>query len=110
MAEKTLTRADLAEAVYRKVGLSRTESAQLVEMVLDEICDAIVRGESVKLSSFATFQIRSKNERIGRNPKTGEEVPILPRRVLTFKASNVLKGRILRGHSQTRGRARKAAG
>ena len=70
MGGKTLTRADLAEAVYRKVGLSRTESAQLVEMVLDELCGAIVRGESVKLSSFATFQVRSKNERIGRNPKT----------------------------------------
>ncbi|MGB6118667.1 MAG: integration host factor subunit alpha [Mesorhizobium sp.] len=98
MGGTTLTRADLAEAVYRKVGLSRTESAQLVEMVLDEICDAIVRGETVKVSSFATFQIRSKNERIGRNPKTGEEVPISPRKVMTFKASNVLKSRILRNH------------
>jgi integration host factor subunit alpha len=77
MGGKTVTRADLAEAVYRKVGLSRTESAQLVEMVLEEICEAIVRGETVKLSSFATFQVRSKNERMGRNPKTGEEVPIL---------------------------------
>lgn len=109
MSSRTLTRADLAEAVYRKVGLSRTESAQLVEMVLDEICDAIVRGEAVKLSSFATFQIRSKNQRIGRNPKTGEEVPILPRRVLTFKASNVLKSRILRGHKAPKARPRKAA-
>jgi integration host factor subunit alpha len=96
---KTVTRADLAEAVYRKVGLSRTESADLVEMVLDEVCDAIVRGESVKLSSFATFHVRDKNERIGRNPKTGEEVPILPRRVMTFKASNVLKQRVIEGHS-----------
>ena len=98
MGGKTLTRADLAEAVDRKGGLSRTESAQVVEMVLDELCGAIVRGESVKLSSFATFQVRSKNERIGRNPKTGEEVPILPRKVMTFKASNVLKQRILKGH------------
>ena len=98
MGGKTLTRADLAEAVYRKVGLSRTESAQLVEMVLDELCGAIVRGESVKLSSFATFQVRSKNERSGRNPKTGEDVPMLPRKVMTFKASNVLKQRILKGH------------
>jgi integration host factor subunit alpha len=98
MAGKTLTRADLAESVYRTVGLSRTESAQLVEMVLEEICTALVRGETVKLSSFATFQVRSKNERLGRNPKTGEEVPILPRRVMTFKASNVLKQRILEGH------------
>ncbi len=88
MAGKTVTRADLAESVFRKVGLSRTESDELVETVIDEICNAIVRGESVKLSSFATFQVRSKNERIGRNPKTGEEVPISPRRVMTFKASN----------------------
>jgi integration host factor subunit alpha len=98
MEGKTLTRADLAEAVYRKVGLSRSESAQLVESVLDEICAAIVRGEDVKLSSFATFHVREKNERIGRNPKTGEEVPISPRRVMTFKASNVLKNRIIDGH------------
>ena len=102
MGGKTLTRADLAEAVYRKVGLSRTESAELVEAVLDEICEAIVRGETVKLSSFATFHVRDKNERIGRNPKTGEEVPILPRRVMTFKASNVLKSRILRAHQNSK--------
>lgn len=100
MGGKTVTRADLAEAVYRKVGLSRTESAALVEMILDEVCDAIVNGETVKLSSFATFQVREKNERIGRNPKTGEEVPILPRRVMTFKASNVLKQRILEEHQK----------
>jgi len=97
MESSTVTRADLAEIVYRKVGLSRTESAQLVEMVIDEICDAITRGETVKLSSFATFQVRSKNERIGRNPKTGEEVPISPRKVVSFKASNVLKQRVTRG-------------
>lgn len=107
MSGKTITRADLAEAVYRKVGLSRTESAQLVESVLDEVCDAIVRGESVKLSSFATFQVRDKRERVGRNPKTGEEVPILPRRVMTFKASNVMKNRILRVHASRKGRATK---
>ena len=93
-----LTRADLADAIHRRVGLSRTESADMVEMVLGEIGDALVRGESVKLSSFATFQVRQKNERIGRNPKTGEEVPILPRRVMSFRASNVLKDRVLRGH------------
>lgn len=97
MSDKTLTRSDLSEAVYRKVGLSRTESAMLVEMIIDEICDAIVRGETVKLSSFATFQIRSKTERVGRNPKTGEEVPITPRKVITFKASNVLKERVIDG-------------
>ena len=99
MSGKTVTRADLAESVFRKVGLSRTESAELVETVIDEICNAIVRGESVKLSSFATFQVRDKNERIGRNPKTGEEVPILPRRVMTFKASNVLKTKIVKSHN-----------
>jgi len=108
MGGKTITRADLAEAVYRKVGLSRTESSQLVEMVLDEICGAIVRGETVKLSSFATFQVRSKNERIGRNPKTGEEVPISPRRVMTFKASNVLKQRILDAHRGIKAKAPEA--
>jgi len=98
MTGKTVTRADLAEAVCREVGLSRTESADLVEMILGEICDAIARGEVVKLSSFATFQLRDKSLRIGRNPKTGEEVPILPRRVVTFKASNVLKDTVLRRH------------
>lgn len=104
MGGKTVTRADLAEAVYRKVGLSRTESADLVEMVLDEVCNAIVRGETVKLSSFATFHVRDKNQRIGRNPKTGEEVPILPRRVMTFKASNVLKQKVLKGNGSSKSR------
>ncbi len=94
MAGKTITRADLCEAVYRKVGLSRTESADLVEMVLAEIRERMIRGESVKLSSFGSFLVRSKGERIGRNPKTGEEVPISPRRVMVFKPSNVLKQRI----------------
>ena len=98
MSGKTLTRADLAEAVYRKVGLSRTESAELVEMILEEMTDAVVRGETLKISSFATFQLRDKNERVGRNPKTGEEVPISPRRVISFKASNVLKKRVQTGH------------
>ncbi|WP_421724076.1 integration host factor subunit alpha [Bauldia sp.] len=94
MGGKTVTRADLSEAVYRKVGLSRTESAQLVEVVLNEIRDSVVRGESVKLSSFGSFIVRDKSERIGRNPKTGEEVPISPRRVMVFKPSNVLKDKI----------------
>lgn len=94
MAQKTVTRADLADAVYGTVGLSRTESAELVERVLELITDALVEGSNVKLSSFGSFQVRSKNERIGRNPKTGEEVPILPRRVLVFKPSNVLKAKI----------------
>jgi integration host factor subunit alpha len=94
MAQKTVTRADLAEAVYEAVGLSRSESAELVERVLALVSEALVRGENVKLSSFGSFQVRSKNERIGRNPKTGEEVPILPRQVLVFKPSNVLKSKI----------------
>ena len=105
-----LTRADLADAVHRRVGLSRTESADMVEMVLGEIGDALVRGETVKLSSFATFQVRQKNERVGRNPKTGEEVPILPRRVMSFRASNVLKDRILRGHRRSNGGGANGAG
>jgi integration host factor subunit alpha len=82
---KTVTRADLSEIVYQRVGLSRTESAELVQSVLDEICDAAARGETVKLSGFGSFVVRSKGERVGRNPKTGVEVPILPRRVMVFK-------------------------
>ena len=94
MAGKTVTRADLSEAVYQKVGLSRSESAALVELVLSEICDCLARGETVKLSSFGSFIVRSKGERVGRNPKTGVEVPIDPRRVMVFKPSNVLKAHI----------------
>lgn len=100
MGGKTVTRADLCEAVYQKVGLSRSESAELVESVLREISDCLVTGETVKLSSFGTFSVRSKTERIGRNPKTGEEVPILPRRVLVFKPSNVLKAEINGGDGE----------
>ncbi|WP_445678636.1 integration host factor subunit alpha [Radicibacter daui] len=94
MSESTVTRAQLTEAVYQEVGLSRNESAQLVESVLEEISGALVRGEAVKISSFGSFAIREKGERIGRNPKTGEEVPILPRKVLVFRASHVLKEKI----------------
>lgn len=92
--DKTITRADLNEAVYNKVGLSRTESARLVERVLQEILDAVERGENVKLSGFGSFVLRDKAERIGRNPKTGVEAVITPRRVMTFKASNLLKTRV----------------
>jgi integration host factor subunit alpha len=102
MGGKTLTRMDLAEAVYQKVGLSRTESAELVELVLDMIADSVVNGRSVKLSSFGSFVVRQKNERIGRNPKTGEEVPITPRRVMVFKPSHVLKDAVLKGHTTTK--------
>ena len=94
MAENTVTRADLSEAVYQEVGLSRNESANLVESVLSEIADTLTRGETVKISSFGSFSVRQKGQRIGRNPKTGQEVPILPRRVLVFRASNVLKSMI----------------
>jgi integration host factor subunit alpha len=98
MSDKTLTRMDLSEAVFREVGLSRNESAQLVETVLDEMSDALVRGETVKISSFGTFSIRSKAARIGRNPKTGQEVPISPRRVLTFRPSHLMKDRVAAGN------------
>jgi integration host factor subunit alpha len=94
MADETVTRADLSEAVYQEVGLSRNESADLVESVLSEIADTLTRGEAVKISSFGSFSVRQKGQRVGRNPKTGEEVPILPRKVLVFRASNVLKNRI----------------
>ena len=94
MKGKTLTRADLAEAVYQEVGLSRSESAQLVDTILTEIGDSLIEDGIVKISSFGTFSVRRKGQRIGRNPKTGEEVPILPRRVLVFRPSQVLKDRI----------------
>ena len=91
MAGKTLTRAHLAEALVDKVGLPRNESQDMVEIILKEISDSLAHGEQVKLSSFGSFGIRSKGERIGRNPKTGQEVPITPRRVLVFKPSNIMK-------------------
>jgi len=105
MGSKTLTRADLAEALVDKVGLPRNESQELVELVLSEISDALADGEAVKLSSFGSFGIREKGERIGRNPKTGEEVPITPRRVLVFRPSNIMKDRINAGLTQHRNAA-----
>ena len=93
----TVTRASLSEAVYQEIGLSRNESADLVERVLDEVVAALGRGEQVKISSFGTFGVRKKGGRIGRNPKTGQEVPIEPRRVLVFRPSHVLKARINKG-------------
>src|SRR4030081_365471 len=92
---KTVTRVDLCEAVYQKVGLSRTESSAFVELVLKEITDCLEKGETVKLSSFGSFMVRKKGQRIGRNPKTGTEVPISPRRVMVFKPSAILKQRII---------------
>lgn len=100
MSDKTLTRMDLSEAVFREVGLSRNESAQLVEAVLDEMSDALVKGEQVKISSFGTFSVRDKTARVGRNPKTGEEVPIDPRRVLTFRPSHLMKDRVATGNKR----------
>ena len=93
MSKNTLTRAQLSEAVYKEVGLSRNESADLVESVLREIGDSLVLGQTVKISSFGSFYVREKSERIGRNPKTGEEVPISPRRVLVFRPSDALRNR-----------------
>ncbi|WP_299350351.1 integration host factor subunit alpha [uncultured Shimia sp.] len=98
MSEKTLTRMDLSEAVFREVGLSRNDSAQLVESVLNHMSDSLVRGEQVKISSFGTFSVRDKAARVGRNPKTGQEVPISPRRVLTFRPSHLMKERVAAGN------------
>jgi integration host factor subunit alpha len=91
---KTLTRADLADAVFEKVGLPRNEAAELVEAVLKQIVHALEHGEAIKLSSFGSFGLRQKSERVGRNPKTGDVVPITPRKVIVFKASNIMKDRI----------------
>lgn len=93
----TLTRADLAETINRKMGLSRAESLDLVESILAHMCDAMSDGENVKISGFGSFILRDKKERVGRNPKTGVEVPITPRRVMTFRASQLLKDRIAKG-------------
>lgn len=93
----TLTRADLADAINRKLGFSRAESLDLVESILRLMCHAMTQGENVKISGFGSFVLRDKKERIGRNPKTGVEVPITPRRVLTFRASQLLKERVAKG-------------
>ena len=93
----TVTRSELAEALFHRIGLSRVESAQLVEMVIGEISDAVLRGENVKLSGFGAFVQRSKRERLGRNPKTGVEAKISPRKVLVFKASHIMRNRINQG-------------
>ena len=97
MAGRTITRAQLSESVYQEVGLSRNESSDLLEAVLHEISNSLALGEAVKISSFGSFSVRRKGQRIGRNPKTCQEVPILPRKVLVFRPSQVLKNRI-NGH------------
>lgn len=94
MSEQTLTRADLSESVYQEIGLSRNESANLVDSVFDAISEALIRGLNVKISSFGSFILRHKGERVGRNPKTGQEVPITPRTVLVFRPSQTLKQRV----------------
>jgi integration host factor subunit alpha len=109
MAGQTVTRAQLSEAVYQEVGLSRNESAELVETVLNEISSALARGEMVKISSFGSFGVRRKGRRIGRNPKTGKEVPISPRRVLVFRASHVLKDQINSALTNNHRRAERAS-
>lgn len=101
MGGNTVTRADLSDAVHQQVGLSRTESAELVKSILDHVTETLVQGETVKLSSFGTFMVRSKSGRMGRNPKTGEEVPITPRRVLVFRPSHVLKDQINDAEAKT---------
>lgn len=100
MTDKTLTRMDLADAVHEEVGLSRNESSDLVESVLTHMSDALAGGNSVKISSFGTFSIRDKAARVGRNPKTGEEVPITPRRVLSFRPSHLMKDRVAAGNKR----------
>ena len=92
--DKTTTRSTLSEAVFKNVGLSRNESSNLVDSVFSEILASLINGDDVKISSFGTFIVRQKKERIGRNPKTGEEVPITARSVVTFRASNVLKSKV----------------
>ena len=96
-AANTLTRADLADVVHRRLGLSRAESAGVVERVLHHMCHALSEGKNVKVSGFGTFILRDKGQRIGRNPKTGVEVPIAPRRVMTFRASQIMRDRIAKG-------------
>lgn len=100
MTGKTITRADLTDAVYRSLGISRNESSAFVERILDEVALTLEKNETVKISSFGTFSVREKKLRMGRNPKTGEEVPIEPRRVITFRASHVLKDQINSSHRQ----------
>jgi integration host factor subunit alpha len=95
-ASNTLTRADLADVVHRKLGLSRAESANVVERVLHYLCASLAKGRNVKISGFGPFILRDKGQRIGRNPKTGIEVPIAPRRVMTFRASQIMRDRIAR--------------
>ena len=95
VSDGTLTRADLAEEMHREIGLSRADSARVVEQILDHMCEALSTGENVKISGFGTFVLRDKGERVGRNPKTGIEVPIAPRRVLTFRASQMMRERIV---------------
>lgn len=96
-ATRTLTRADISESLHHQIGLSRADSSKFVEQILRHMCEALSNGENVKISGFGSFILRDKGERIGRNPKTGVEVPIAPRRVLTFRASQMMRDRIVAG-------------
>jgi integration host factor subunit alpha len=91
---RSVIRADIAEAIYQNIGLSRNESSDIVTTILDEMTKSLEKGDKVKISSFGSFSVNQKSERVGRNPKTGEEVPITPRRVLTFRPSHILRGRV----------------
>ena len=102
MQSSTITRIHLSEAVFSEVGLSRYESAQLVESVLEHISNALVKNEVVKISSFGTFSTRNKRARIGRNPKTGAEAEISGRRVITFRPSQRLKDRVNNGNKKNK--------
>ena len=95
IAVGTLTRADLADSIHREIGISRADAAGMVEQILSHVCGALSNGENVKISGFGSFILRDKGERVGRNPKTGVEVPIAPRRVLTFRASQMMRDRIV---------------
>lgn len=92
--QQTLTRADLCDAVHEEVGLSRQECSALVERTLDLIVESLEQGHTVKLSGFGVFQVREKTARMGRNPKTGEPAAINPRRVISFRASQIMKSRV----------------
>jgi integration host factor subunit alpha len=101
MTSRNVTRADLAQAVAQAVGLPRHEAITLTEQVLTELCDTLERGENIKLSGFGNFVVREKAKRVGRNPKTGVEVPIEPRRVVTFTPSRNLKDHVNGGSTGT---------
>jgi integration host factor subunit alpha len=100
---KTVTRADLVEALARRANIQRADANRLLTRMLEMMQDSLVAGDTVKLSRFGNFNVRAKRQRIGRNPKTGEEVPITPRRVVTFRPSQMMRDFVEKGG---RGRAK----